>query len=189
MSSFFGNIIIAFRSVSISSTTLNAFNNTTTASITATASSVREAYTYLWIQSGTPCTINSSTNDTTTFTGSGVTGTTNVYCNIRDILTGNTRNTDSCTITWTSPPSGSIIQNTPRTRRRVPCTAFLSGATATGYSWLRQSGQPCTFSTPTLQNTNVTEIGVPNNTTTIQCTISYSGGSVVPTSVIQWGIL
>lgn len=107
MSAFFGNMLIALKN-SISATTLSALNNATTSSITASVSGGRGTYTYLWVQSGTSCTITSSTAATTTFTGSSVSGTTTVYCAIRDTLTGNTLNTDNCTITWTTPTPISV---------------------------------------------------------------------------------
>jgi hypothetical protein len=102
MSAFFGNMLIALRT-SISATTLSALNNATTSSITASGAGGRGTYTYLWSQSGTSCTITSSTSAATTFTGSGVAGTTTVFCNIRDTVTGNALNTPICTITWSAP--------------------------------------------------------------------------------------
>jgi hypothetical protein len=107
MSRFFGNILIALQT-SISPTTLSAVANTTTSPISASVSGGRGVYTYLWIQSGTSCTINSLTSATTTFTGSGVAGTTIVYCRPTDTITGNMLETNSCTITWTAVP---ITQN------------------------------------------------------------------------------
>ena len=68
MSAFFGNMLIALRT-SISATTLSAVANATTSSITAGVSGGRGIYTYLWVSSGTGCTITSPTAATTTFTG------------------------------------------------------------------------------------------------------------------------
>jgi|LakMenEpi03Aug12_release.lakeMendotaPanAssembly.Ray.scaffolds.fasta_scaffold19834_5 hypothetical protein len=107
MSRFFGNILIALQT-SISPTTLSAVANTTTSPISASVSGGRGVYTYLWIQSGTTCTITSLTGASTTFTGSGVAGTTTVYCQPTDTITGNMLETNSCTITWTAVP---ITQN------------------------------------------------------------------------------
>lgn len=103
MSGFFGNMMIALRT-GISANTLSAVANASTSSITAVASGGRGTYTYVWSQSGTNCTITSSTSVATTFTGSGVAGTTTVFCNIRDTITGNTLNTPDCVITWTAVP-------------------------------------------------------------------------------------
>ncbi len=87
---------------SISSTTLTTTSNATTSSITAGVSGGRGTYTYLWVQSGTSCTIANPISASTTFTGSNVAGTTSVYCKISDTITGNMLQTNSCTITWTS---------------------------------------------------------------------------------------
>ena len=110
----------------ISSTTLSAVNNATTTSITASVSGGRGTYTYLWVQSGTACTITSSTAASTTFTGTGVSGTTNVYCAIKDTITGNTLNTDTCVITWTTPtiPITAMTFNVP--------ASFVYNGTSTG---------------------------------------------------------
>lgn len=174
---------------SISDTTLSATVSATTPSITASTSGGRGTYTYLWSQSGTTCTITSSTSASTTFTGSGVAGTTTVYCAIKDTVTGNILNTDVCTISWITSVTGSITQGSTLTGIDMPCTANLLGAVATGYTWARVSGIACTFNPNGAANTTVR---VPSGTTIgtstiVQCTITYSGGSVVPTTIITWG--
>ena len=109
MSAFFGNMLIALQT-SISATTLSAVANATTSSVTASVSGGRGTYTYLWVSSGTGCTITSPTASVTTFTGSSVIGTTSVYCIVTDIITGNTLNTDTCAITWSgSSPNAPTI--------------------------------------------------------------------------------
>jgi len=99
MSGFFGNMMISLKN-NISAIILSASVSGTTSSITASVSGGSETYTYLWIQSGTTCTIGSSTSASTAFTGTGVAGTTNVYCLITDTTTGNAVNTPTCVITW-----------------------------------------------------------------------------------------
>lgn len=125
MSAFFGNMLIALKT-GISANTLSAVANTTTSSITASVGGGRGTYTYSWSQSGTTCTITNSTSSSTTFTGSGVAGTTNVFCAIRDTITGNTLNTDTCVITWTAV-------TTPITAMTfsVP-SSFIYNGTSTG---------------------------------------------------------
>ena len=118
--------MIALRT-GISATTLSAVGNATTSSISASVSGGRGTYTYLWSQSGTSCTITSSTSAATTFTGSGVAGTTNVFCNIRDTITGNTLNTDTCVITWSAVPTIPITAMT----FSVP-SSFVFNGTSTG---------------------------------------------------------
>jgi hypothetical protein len=95
--------------------------------------------------------------------------------------------------TFTSPTltiaavSASIIQNSPRTTRQVPCSAILTGATATGYAWAFVSGSTgVSFSAASSANTNVN--GPASGSSTVRCTISYSGGTQVPTTSITWGI-
>jgi hypothetical protein len=103
--------------------------------------------------------------------------------------TGNYTGTfTSPTLTINAVVTGSISQNTPRTTRQVPCSAILTGATATGYAWAFVSGSTgVSFSASTSANTNVN--GPATGSSTVRCTISYSGGTQVPTTSIQWGIV
>uniref|UniRef100_A0A6C0KX22 Ig-like domain-containing protein n=1 Tax=viral metagenome TaxID=1070528 RepID=A0A6C0KX22_9ZZZZ len=103
--------------------------------------------------------------------------------------------TGNYTGTFTSPTltiinaavSASISQNSPRTTRQVPCSAILTGATATGYAWAFVSGSTgVSFSAASSANTNVN--GPASGSSTVKCTISYSGGTQVPTTLIAWGI-
>jgi hypothetical protein len=102
--------------------------------------------------------------------------------------TGNYTGTfTSPTLTINAVVTGSITQNSPRTTRQVPCSAILTGATATGYAWAFVSGSTgVSFSASTSANTNVN--GPASGSSTVRCTISYSGGTQVPTTSIQWGI-
>ena len=97
-------MMISLRDENISTTTTRSIaageTTTSTSSITAIVSGGRDTYTYLWQQSGTERTINSSTSSSTSFTGASVAGTTDVYCIITDTETGNTKNTPTCVITW-----------------------------------------------------------------------------------------
>lgn len=136
--------MIALRT-GISTTTLSLANNATTSSVTASVSGGRGTYTYLWSQSGTTCTITSSTSATTTFTGSGVSGTTTVYCNIKDTVTGNTLNTDTCTITWTTP-------TTPITAMTFSVPAsFIYNGVSTGTISVTSVTPPAATYSPTSQ--------------------------------------
>ena len=134
MSAFFGNMLIALRT-SISATTLSAVANATTSSVTASVSGGRGVYTYLWTSSGTGCTITSPTAATTTFTGSSTAGSTSVYCAITDTITGNTLNTNSCTITWTAIPvpvtQNVVISGGPVTYNTLARSYTLTGTPAT----------------------------------------------------------
>lgn len=134
--------MIALRT-GISATTLTAVGNATTSSITASGSGGRGTYTYLWSQSGTSCTITSSTSAATTFTGSGVAGTTTVFCNIRDTITGNSLDTSSCTITWTSIPITAMTFNVP--------ASFIFNGTSTGTISVASVTPPAATYSPTSQ--------------------------------------
>ena len=137
MSAFFGNMMIALRN-SISSTTLSAEADGTTSSITATVSGGRGTYTYLWKKSGTACTITTPTAASTTFTGSSVLGTTTVYCETTDEITGNMLITPSCTITWSrmtisgTAVSFTVTANGSEQSRTVITNVLPSGATYSG---------------------------------------------------------
>jgi hypothetical protein len=58
--------------------------------------------TYSWRITGANATINTSSTSSTTVTGLGVTGTTELYCNITNSVTGVTYPSPTCIITWTS---------------------------------------------------------------------------------------
>jgi hypothetical protein len=167
MSAFFGNMMIALRT-SISSTTLSLAANTTTSSVTAGGGGGRGTYTYLWSQSGTTCTITSSTSAATTFTGSGVAGTTTVFCNIRDSRTGNTLNTPTCTITWTAV---SVNQNVA-----ISGTLTFNGA-AQAFTLTGTPASPAPTGSPS-SFTNVGTYTYPTNITSITPGAGYTLGTV-----------
>ncbi len=104
---FFGNIMISMQT-SISATTLRSSKNQTTSPISANVSGGSGIYTYLWLSTGVGCTITNPTAATTRFTGSNNAGITNAYCIITDTITGNTSNTNTCTITWSGVPVTTI---------------------------------------------------------------------------------
>ena len=176
MSAFFGNMLIALRT-SISATTLSAVANATTSSITAGVSGGRGIYTYLWVSSGTGCTITSPTAATTTFTGSSVTGNTSVYCAIRDTITGNTLNTDSCTITWTSIP-------VPVTQNVVISGVVTYNTLAQSYTLTGTPASPAPTGNPP-QFINAGTYVYPTNITSITPGSGYTLGSVTGNFVIN----
>ena len=153
MSAFFGNMLIALK-VTISPTTLSAVANATTSSVTANVSGGRGVYTYLWVSSGTGCTITSPTASTTTFTGSSVVGNTSIYCAVTDTITGNTLNTDTCSITWTAIPISQsvVISGGPVTYNGAARAYTLTGTPASP----APSGTPSTFTDAgTYNSTNI----------------------------------
>lgn len=172
MSAFFGNMLIALK-VSISATTLSAVANATTSSLTASVSGGRGTYTYLWVSSGTGCTITSATASVTTFTGSSVAGTTNVYCAITDTITGNTLNTDTCSVTWTAISQNVVISGSV-TYNGSAQAYTLTGTPATP----APSGTPSSF-------TNAGTYVYPTNITSITPGSGYNLGSVTGSFVIS----
>jgi len=172
MSGFFGNLMIALRN-SISATSLTAAANTTTTSITAGVSGGRGTYTYLWVQSGTSCTINSPTSTSTTFTGSNVAGTTTVNCQTSDSITGNMLQTNSCTITWTAVSQSVVISGTV-TYNGAAQAYTLTGTPASP----APSGTPSTF-------TNAGTYVYPTNITSITPGSGYTLGAVTGSFVIN----
>jgi len=66
--------------------------------------------TYSWKSNGNTCVINTPSEAATTVTGGGVIGTTNLYCDVTNSVTGVTYSSPSCLITWNSaPPSAPTI--------------------------------------------------------------------------------
>lgn len=160
-------MMIALRT-GISATTITAVGNATTSSITAGAGGGRGTYTYLWSQSGTSCTITSSTSASTTFTGSGVAGTTTVFCNIRDTITGNTLNTNSCIITWTAVAVNQNVAISGTLTFNGGSQAFtLTGTPASP----APTGTPASF-------TNAGTYTYPTNITSITPGAGYTLGTV-----------
>jgi hypothetical protein len=74
-----------------------------------------------------------------------------------------------------------VLQATVTTQQ--PLQANLSGASATGYSWSKVSGIIISLTNSTSQVATV----VSNNSgfVTLQCVISYAGGTVTPQVTIS----
>jgi hypothetical protein len=177
MSKTFNGILMISLQTSISSTSLSAVANATTSSLTASVSGGRGIYTYLWVSSGTGCTITSPTAATTTFTGSSVTGNTSVYCAITDTITGNTLNTDSCTITWTSIP-------VPVTQNVVISGVVTYNGAARAYTLTGTPASPAPTGTPS-SFVNAGTYTYPTNITSITPGSGYTLGSVTGNFVIS----
>jgi len=102
MSAFFGVVMSSFQ-LGISTTAISLARNAITTAITASASNTNGGtLTYSWTVSGVTCTINSPSSSSTTLTGASVTGTSNLICTIRNSVTGVTRSTPGCVITWSN---------------------------------------------------------------------------------------
>jgi hypothetical protein len=170
---FYGNSMIAILSANVSSTTLSASNNSNTSTISASAVGGRETFNYLWEQSGTVCTIAFPSAASTYFTGSGTTGTTTVYCNVIDTITGNTLNTDNCVITWIIVSQNVVISGT------VTYNAAAQAYTLTGTpASPAPSGSPTTF-------TDAGTYIYPTNITSITPGSGYALGTITGSFVIN----
>jgi hypothetical protein len=97
--------------------------------------------------------------------------------------------TGNYTGSFTSPvltlTAGSITILSATSTSQQPLQANLSGAVATSYSWSRVSGTiSSSFTSATQQIATLNAIGT--GSVTVQCVISYSGGSVTPQTTITF---
>lgn len=84
------------------------------------------------------------------------------------------------------------VSTTPITGTQSSGSASLTNGSVSAltYAWVRVSGTGCTFSSGgTVPNPTITETGTTISTTLVQCTITFTGGSVVGQTTIQWGIV
>jgi hypothetical protein len=98
------------------------------------------------------------------------------------------------TITAPVVVSGSINETNRINYYTAQLTATLTGATATTYTWSRISGlsvvSPTNFNSATGNPVTIqvsSSLAAPGTSTSVQCVINYSGGSVTATRTIQWG--
>jgi hypothetical protein len=177
MSTFLGIVSIT-PFATISTTSITTGKSTTTALITAsvTGQNLGGSYTYLWKQTGTTCTISTPTAASTTITGQGVVGFSDIFCEITYSTTKITAKTPTCQITWTNI-------GTPITS--VLWSILVSGNSS--YTGLPQSvsvlsvmPSGATYTTSTTTATNATE----QASTTIVGTGIYSGVFTSPVLTI-----
>jgi hypothetical protein len=110
MPSFFGLVLSSLRT-GISTTSVSAGRSGITSSVTASASNNNGGtLSYLWKTTGNTVTINTPSSSSTTVTGGGVAGLTDLYCDITNSVTGVTTSTPICVITWN--PATSITSVT-----------------------------------------------------------------------------
>jgi hypothetical protein len=103
---FFGNVI-ATPQITISTSGVSASKNAVTSAISTIASTTGGGtLTYSWQTTGNSCTINSQSATSTTLTGGGVAGTSNLFCNITNSANNTIYSSPICIITWN--PSTSI---------------------------------------------------------------------------------
>lgn len=142
MSGFFGIIMSSLQpAISSSSLTSRANEYTSTIDVSSTSNN-RGTLSYSWQLSGKTSKINAPTSAETTITGLDTdTGSTVIYCNITDSVTGVTTSSPESVITWTDV----VYQNIA-----ISGTVTYNGAaqeyTLTGSPELSApSGRPSTF--------------------------------------------
>jgi len=176
MSAFFG-IIMSSLQPAISATSVSAAANVTTSSINVSSTANnRGTLTYSWQRSGTTCTINTPTSVATTFTGSGTAaGSSIVYCNIFDSVTGVTTSSPECVITWTAAPvNQNVVISGTVTYNGASQAYTLTGSPPTP----APSGSPSTF-------INAGTYVYPTNITSITPGSGYTLGTVTGSFVIN----
>ena len=100
MSGFFG-IIMSSLQTTLLRNTVSAGRSATTSSISATASNTSGgSLSYSWQTTGNSCVINTPSSSSTTVTGGGVAGTSELKCNITNSLSRTTYPSPICVITW-----------------------------------------------------------------------------------------
>jgi len=168
-----GTFTINRASITAMSFTLNGAAFTTAQSRTAGTS-----YT-IAVSSTTPST---ATNSPVTLTVS----TAGAY-SLTSSGTGNWQGSfTSPVLTLTAAaPTGSITVLSATTSSQQPLQANLSDAVATSYSWSRVSGTiSSSFTSPTQQIATLNATG--SGSVTVQCVISYSGGTVTPQTTLTF---
>ena len=95
--------------ISSNSLTAKANKSTSSVDVSSTANN-RGTLTYNWKRSGKISTINTSTSAATTVTGLDTnTGSTTIYCDITDSVTGVTVSSPEAVITWTDVVYQNIV--------------------------------------------------------------------------------
>ena len=132
---FFG-LLSSSLQMTISSNFITAGNTTDPISVTATNTG-GGTLSYLWKTKGISATINTPTSSSTTVTVGGVSGITELYCDITNSVTGTTYPSPSCFITWLTTPDAPTIGTSSSADKSftINWTAptYDGGAPITGY--------------------------------------------------------
>jgi hypothetical protein len=175
MSGFFGLVMSSLRT-GISTTSVSAGRSAITSSITADASNTNGGtISYLWKTTGNASTINTPSSSSTTVTGGGIAGTTDLYCDITNSLTEVTSSSPTCVITWTTATS------------IISVTWSIASATTSAYNGAAQSvtvssidPAAATYSLATTTATNAGSIA----STILTGTVDYEGTFTSPNLTI-----
>jgi hypothetical protein len=175
MSRFFG-ILISYLESTISPIAVSASRNAVTSPISVSATNIGGGIlSYLWQTTGNASTINTPLSSSTTVTGGGVAGTTQLFCNITNSVTGVTTPSPICLITWN--PVTSIIS----------VTWSIPSATTSAYNGAAQSvtvvSVDPTAATYSLTTTTATNAGSVASTI-LTGTLDYEGTFTSPNLTI-----
>ena len=175
MSGFFG-IIMSSLQPAISSKSLTSRANASTSSVNVSSTSNnRGTLSYSWKRSGKASTINATSSYATTITGLDTTdGTTTIYCDITDSVTGVTTSTPESIITWTAVVNQNIVISGTVTYNGSTQAYTLTGSPALP----APSGTPSTF-------INAGTYVYPTNITSITPGSDYTLGTVSGSFVIN----
>jgi len=168
---FIGNLLISNINTVISASTATGQNNGSGGQNLATPISANTTlgsgnYAYQWSQSGTSITFSAATSSSTnvTYSSLSVSGSTTIFCTVRDIWSGVQVVTGTCVITW---PVQSITQN-----------IVISGSVTYNGSGQVYTLTPSTGPAPTGSPASFTNAGTYNST---NITLTPSAGYVIGT--------
>lgn len=160
----------------ISTSAVSASRSATTSSIGILVSNTGGGtITYSWKSTGNACVTNNPSAAATTVTGGGIAGTTNLYCDVTNSVTGVTYPSPSCLITWLSTiPINSVTWSIP--------SATTSSYNGAAQSVTVSSIDPAaaTYDTTTTSATNAGSIA----STTITGNGDYEGTFTSPNLTI-----
>ncbi len=178
MSGFFGLVTSSLKTT-ISTTSISTGRSSTTSSISVTTTNTAGGtLTYSWRITGSNATINASSSSSTTVTGLGVTGTTELYCNITNSVTGVTYPSPTCIITWaaTAPSAPTIgVSSSGDKSFTINWTAPTDdgGDTITGYYVQNSTNGGTSWSTAILVSAASTSYNWSGNT------VIYNGNTYI----------
>jgi len=172
---FFGNVM-ATPQITISTSGVSASKNAVTSAISTIASTTGGGtLTYSWQTTGNSCTINSQSATSTTLTGGGVAGTSNLFCNITNSANNTTYSSPICIITWNPSTSiTSVIWSIPS----ATTSAYNGAAQSVVVSSINPAA--ATYSLATTTATNAGGIA----STILTGTLDYDGTFTSPNLTI-----
>jgi len=170
----FQGIVSITPRVTISPTTLSTgrFGTTSSATVSATGQNLGGTYSYQWKKTGETCTINTPNSISSTFTGGGIVGFSDVYCDVTYSTTGIKISSPNCTITWTNTG----IPITSVTWSIASASTSIYNGTAQSVTVVSTTPAEATYTTTTTSATNATE----QASTTIIGNGSYEGTFTSP---------